>query len=384
MRHPTDRFLNSARTFTRRVPSQARQWRTTAVRAGRTSLPPVLRALRVTGQSTVRAGDAWRRALARKLDRLRTTWNTRRQKRASMTAVRSIPKLKAPNLAVSWPKLGLKRRPRVRMPISRAELVRRRRVALLIGGTTLAVVVLVGLIVMAARIREEVDASQRAPLQGAGAAGTSRTRADLSELEGKLARTENASVEYRDAAGVSVGDDAGVYQVMGDWLAMQHTRLTEYHEALRNFMVAGSIDAGTLTSKDEISFRISQAEKLRQASNILTEVFTHGVESLPDRMEAWGVSENRAEEEVAKLRDRNDWPVALELRRMDEEAMGLFVRYLTLLRQTFGEWTYAEASGDVLFTDNVPPGTVEEFNNLAGNIRRIARDQAELRGKLGG
>jgi len=310
---PADRFIANARTFTRRLPSEAKRWRETAVRAGRTGLPPVVRALRSTG----RAGESWRRELARRWSRVRTSWNTRRQ--------------------------SASRRVRVRPMISRAEIVRRRRVLLLGGGALAGVVIIAALIVVATRVREKVD-----------------------------------------AAGLAVGDDAGVYQVMGDWLAMQHARLAEYHEALRNFMIAGSIDGATLTSLDEIGFRITLAEKLRQASNNLTEVFTHGVESLPDRMEAWGVSEARAEEEIARLRDRNDWPVALELRHKDEEAMGLFVRYLTLLKQTWGEWTYSEASSEVTFSEKVAPGTVEEFNNMAGNIRRIARDQAELRGKLGG
>lgn len=352
---PADRFISNARIFTRRLPSQAKRWRETAVRAG---LPPVVRALRTTGRTTMRAGESWRRELERRWSRLRTNWNTRRQWSA--------------------------RRVRVRPMLSRAEIVRRRRVLLLGGGVLAGVLLMAALIVVATRVREKVDAAQKAPLAAAGAAGTSRTRADLSELEGKVTRTETASEEYKDAAGLAVGDDAGVYQVMGDWLAMQHARLAEYHEALRNFMIAGSIDGATLTSKEEIGFRITLAEKLRQASNNLTEVFTHGVESLPDRMEAWGVSEARAEEEIARLRDRNDWPVALELRHKDEEAMGLFVRYLTLLKQTWGEWTYSEASSEVTFSEKVAPGTVEEFNNMAGSIRRIARDQAELRGKLGG
>lgn len=373
MRQPTDRFIQTARTFTKRVPAQARRWREHAVRAGREGLPPVVDALRRSSRTTLRAGDSWRRLMARWLRAARVAWETRRRDRAMHAGLgdRTTRLLTA-----------LKRPARVRVPLSRTEVVRRRQLLLLGGGTTLAACALVGLIVMAARVKSSVDAGQRAPLTAAGASSASRTPADLTELENKLTRTEGASDDFREAAGDAVGDDAGVYQVMGDWLALQHDRLTDYHNALRSFMAAGSIDASTLLSKDEISFRITLAESLSRASKALTEVFTQGVEMLPERMESYGVSENRAEEEIARLRDRNEWPIALELRHMDEKAMGLFVRYLTLLKQTFGQWTYHEDTGDVDFTEKVTPGTVEEFNNLAGEIRRIARDQAELRGKL--
>lgn len=148
-----------------------------------------------------------------------------------------------------------------------------------------------------------------------------------------------------------------------------------YLELTKPYKEAGGADVATITSVDDIAFRLQELAKLKAANEEMTAYFTGFESRTAAAFAAAGLPADEAAREARLLRDDVHADLHLRVRDIDRRIWESSEELLRFFRETWGEWQYEVETGTILLpTDEA----IEIVSRLQTQIDEAMGEQTRL------